>query len=202
MNWYHFVSLAALLICLINCSLSLIRLIIKGETKDYARSQGSTNKGIRYSMTGAMSPKKKESAYLHLPTYTAGLLYHFGTFLSILLFVMSFFLIGYPDWLNWVFLGFLSLTGLNGIAILIKRMNNSALRKLSHPDDYISNLLVTAFQFATGLMVINYIPDAFYYLATSLLLLYIPAGKLMHMVFFFAARYHLGWFYGYRGVWR
>jgi hypothetical protein len=32
-------------------------------------------------------------------------------------------------------------------------------------------------------------------------MLYIPAGKLRHTVYFFAARYHLGYFFGWRGVW-
>ena len=40
-----------------------------------------------------------------------------------------------------------------------------------------------------------------YYLTYSLLMLYIPIGKLRHTVYFFAARYHLGYFFGWRGVW-
>jgi hypothetical protein len=43
--------------------------------------------------------------------------------------------------------------------------------------------------------------QSFYYLTYSLLMLYIPIGKLRHTVYFFAARYHLGYFFGWRGVW-
>jgi hypothetical protein len=28
-----------------------------------------------------------------------------------------------------------------------------------------------------------------------------PLGKLRHVVYYFAARYHLGFFYGWRNVW-
>ena len=28
-----------------------------------------------------------------------------------------------------------------------------------------------------------------------------PLGKLRHAVYYFAARYHLGFFYGWRNVW-
>ena len=80
---------------------------------------------------------------------------------------------------------------------------------MSNPDDYISNILVTLFQMMTILVLITpaLIPSyrhtvlQFYYIITALLLLYGPAGKLRHTVYFFAARYHLGHFYGWRGVW-
>jgi hypothetical protein len=40
-----------------------------------------------------------------------------------------------------------------------------------------------------------------YFIAISLLFLYFPLGKLKHAIYFFAARYQLGFFYGWRGVW-
>ena len=57
--------------------------------KDLSQETGSVKKGIIYSFTGAMSPTAKESAYLHLPTYVAGLLYHAGIFTSLLFFVWT-----------------------------------------------------------------------------------------------------------------
>ena len=38
-------------------------------------------------------------------------------------------------------------------------------------------------------------------LAAAALFFYLPLGKLKHLVYFFAARYQLGIFYGRRGVW-
>lgn len=201
MNWYHWISLAALAYCLAILIYHVINLISLGSPEDFARPAGSVSKGIKYSFTGAMSPKKKESAYLHLPTYTAGLIYHGGTFLAILIFVLSFFRFDYPDWLRYLCIGILLVSSISGYGILIKRLAKSIMRKLSNPDDYISNLLVSSFQLATAFFLLNTDIVILYYLLTSALLLYIPVGKLKHLVYFFAARYHLGWFYGSRGTW-
>jgi hypothetical protein len=40
-----------------------------------------------------------------------------------------------------------------------------------------------------------------YFIIAAVLWLYFPVGKLRHVVYFFAARYHLGFFFGRRGVW-
>jgi hypothetical protein len=75
------------------------------------------------------------------------------------------------------------------------------MRALSNPDDYISNLIVTLFQLATAAVL--FWPQLFpvYFVLTALLLLYIPLGKLKHAIYFFAARYQLGYFFGRRNVW-
>jgi len=217
MNWYHWLSLAALLISLTSLLFHFIRLIRKGAPVDYATAAGSATAGIRYAFTGAMSPKKKESAYLHLPTYTAGLVYHAGTFLTILIFLLSFPLFQMSEprgWDTlWLIMAILLIpSALSGAGILIKRANSGLLRKLSNPDDYVSNLLVTIFQVSTIIILLAKSGLAFndgsktgeivYYLLATVLLLYIPLGKLKHLIYFFAARWHLGWFYGRRGVWR
>jgi len=202
MNWFQWLSLIALVVCLGILFYHIIRLIQLGSPEDYAAPAGSIRDGIKYSITGAMNPKKKESAYLHLPTYTAGLIYHAGTFLTILIFLLSFFVRNFPDLLRYFMMGFLLLSGISGMGILIKRASKRIMRRLSNIDDYLSNLLVTIFQIATILYLGIEGPDAFfYYLAATLLLFYIPVGKLKHMIYFFAARYHLGWFYGSRGTW-
>ncbi|MCD4732532.1 MAG: hypothetical protein K8R74_18175 [Bacteroidales bacterium] len=201
MNWYIGLTYFSLAICLWSCLYHLIRLVSLGKPTDYSQKKGNIGAATRYSFTGAMSPVKKESAYLHLPTYTAGLLYHIGTFLSIFLFCLFLFKIVPQGWLQWGIIGFLMLTGLSGLGILIKRMIKKELKALSNPDDFISNILVTAFQFITALVLYNgqYFPV--YFIIVSALLLYLPLGKLKHTIYFFAARYHLGFFYGWRGVW-
>jgi nitrate reductase gamma subunit len=148
-----------------------------------------------------MSPKIKESAYLHLPTYLAGIVYHIGTFLAIFLFILSLFNIWLSGWMMWIAAAVMLTAGISGLAILIKRISKHELRSLSNPDDYISNVLVTAFQFIGSVALFEpaYLPV--YFIVASLLLLYFPMGKLKHAVYFFAARYHLGFFYGWRNVW-
>ncbi len=201
MHWFQFLALLSLAVC-ISCTLyHLIRLIRLGKPLDYAPSSGKTLPAIQYSFTGAMSPLKKESAFLHLPTYTAGILYHLGTFLSILLFFLFLVQMTIPASLAYFFSGFLLITTVCGTGILIKRLAKKELRSLSSPDDYFSNLLVTLFQLLTSLLFFFPSVLPFYYILTSILLLYFPIGKLKHAIYFFAARYHLGLFYGRRGVW-
>ena len=201
MTWYHWLSIGALAICLLSCLYHFYRIISLGNPPEYARRAGHIGKAVRYAFSGAMSPKVKESAYLHMPTYFAGIIYHIGTFIAIALFIL-FLLNFYPE--GWIKLAAALITGLaalSGLGILIKRMSQHELRSLSNPDDYISNILVTAFQGVTALALL--VPGFWplYFVITAVLLIYFPMGKLKHAVYFFAARYHLGFFYGWRGVW-
>lgn len=201
MVWYKLVAQVSLLVCIIISAFHLVRLIRLGKPIDYSKKAGNPLKGIRYSFTAAMSPQKKESAYLHLPTYTAGIIYHLGTFLSILVFILI--ILGAPinSTLTYVILLVTVGSGISGVGILVKRLVVLKLRRLSIPDDYISNLLVTAFHFTTGIYVAFGFGETSYFLIAAILLLYFPIGKLKHAIYFFAARYHLGLFYGWRGVW-
>lgn len=201
MTWYHHLTLAALLICLTGVAYHFVRLVRLGAPKQYSRRTGNVKSAIAYSFLGAMSPAKKESAFLHLPTYAAGLLYHIGTFTSIcllLLFLLGITLDGVAQWAS---IGLLAVSGLSGVGIFLKRLTVRRLRAFSNPDDFISNLLVTAFQLATLVILMNETFAPYYFLCASALLLYFPVGKLKHALYFFAARYHLGLFYGWRGIW-
>lgn len=201
MHWYHWLAIGSATVCLLSCLIHGAKLIRYGAPTEYAKKTDDPSAAIRYAYTGAMSPTKKESAYLHLPTYMAGLIYHIGTFLSLFLFIL--FLIGiYPTGLlMYITAAIVAISGLSGLGILIKRISKTQLRALSNPDDYISNLLVSLVQILTALLLINHTFEAAYFLVISLLFLYFPLGKLKHAVYFFAARYHLGFFYGWRGVW-
>jgi hypothetical protein len=201
MYWYHWISLVSLGICLSISLFYLIRLFQLGKPKEYATPAGTIAPAVQYSFTGAMNPSKKETAFLHLPTYFSGIAYHLGTFLAILIFLLSWTGILYPVILKLSMGLFLIAASGCGTGILIKRMLKKGLRGLSNPDDYISNILVTIFQLMTALVLLQDKASPVYYIVTSLLLLWFPAGKLKHAIYFFAARYHLGFFYGWRGVW-
>lgn len=201
MDWYILVALGSLALCLASCLFHFIRLIKRGKPVDYAVPSGDTTKAVMYSFTGAMSPAKKESAYLHLPVYAAGILYHLGTFLSILIFFLLLAGVVPSSTIRGIISMFLILTTLSGLWILIRRAFDRTLRSLSNPDDYISNVLVTLFQALTIGVLFSELLLAPYFIAVSALMLYLPLGKLKHAVYFFAARYHLGYFFGYRGTW-
>ena len=201
MAWYHYFALSALLLCLASLSYHLVRLIRSGPPRDYSRKKGDPKRAIMYSFLGAMDPRKKESAFLHLPTYAAGLVYHMGTFASVVVAVLIVSGV-HPDGLvRWTLAGILAASAASGLGILVKRMGLKKMRSLSSPDDYISNLLVTLFQFFTLLTLVTASGGPAYFLSASVLLLYLPLGKLKHALYFFAARYHLGLFYGWRGIW-
>jgi hypothetical protein len=201
MAWYKLLTSIAFALLIASISIHLIRLIKFGKPTDYSKKAGNTAKSIRYSFTGAMSPSKKESAFLHLPTYTAGVIYHLGTFLSLALFFILFFNIHIANILGYIVAAFLAISAMCGLGILIKRFAVSKLRSLSNPDDYISNGLVTLVQALTAGVILNAQFEILYFIAISLLFLYFPLGKLKHAIYFFAARYQLGFFYGWRGVW-
>lgn len=201
MQYYHYLTLVSLAVCLATFFYHLFRMVRLGNPKDYAPAAGKTGPAIRYSFTGAMNPMKKESAFLHLPTYVSGILYHLGTFLAIFLFFIILLNIRIEGITAGIFAAFFLITGGCGAGILIKRFVRHELRSLSSPDDYISNLLVTCFQLITAISLLVPAALPLYFILTSLLLLYFPVGKLKHAIYFFAARYHLGLFYGWRGVW-
>lgn len=201
MLWYHWLAVGSFGFCLINCLFLFIKLVKLGKPADFSKKRGDVNAAIAFSFTGAMSPTKKESAYLHLPTYTAGLFYHLGTFLSIFVFIVLLIGLVPVGWFAYLIAAILLISGISGAAILIKRIIKSQLRDLSNPDDYISNFLVTLVQFLSIAAILS---DTFlpaYFVIISLLFLYLPLGKLKHTIYFFSARYHLGIFYGWRGVW-
>ena len=214
--------------CIVFCLIHFFRLIKLGKVKDLSQKSGNIAKAVIYSNTVSMLPNQKESAYKHLPTYTAGIIFHLGSFLSLLLFVLSLFdcFDKITSWLmfdGWWLLAcmtcFLLLSFLCGFSLLLKRAFSKKLRPLSNFDDYFSNAIVTLFQFFSfsllliytivgktfwlGLFDLYLCNVLFYgcYISAILLLLYLPFGKLKHAIYYFAARYHLGFFYGWRNTW-
>ncbi len=201
MQWYKIISLSALAVCFIALLIQVIKIMKLGTPADYSARAGSTRSGIAYSFTGAMAPTKKESALRHLPLYIAGVLYHAGTFLAALLWVLFTSGVTLSSTIATATAFVMAAALLSGVVLLVKRVATEASRSLSTPDDYISNLLVTLFQLFTFLLLYGLQVVTTYYLISAILLLYLPVGKLRHMIWFFAARYHLGYFFGYRGTW-
>lgn len=201
MKFYHIILLISFIILLINIIRIFVKIILKKEIENPATPKGNYVNTIKYSYIGSMSPTKKETAYMHLPTYISGMIFHIGTFLSLLWIVLLFFNINFNILIEYFSIFILLLSSLCGIGILFKRIILSKLRNFSIPDDYISNILVTGFQAITLITIYNnnFLPVLFIY--SSILLLYIPISKLRHCIYFFSARIFLAKFYGKRGVW-
>ena len=227
MNYFIYASYIAFCFCLSICFIHFIKLIKLGAPKDLSEKSGSITAGVLYSNTVAMSPVQKESAYKHLPTYTAGILFHIGSFVALLCFMLLFFDLFTNDAVSVFFFQHavistsialvLWLGSCFGAGLIIKRITSKKLRPISNADDYISSGLVTLFQLISAKLFTFYAFDNFlhhffshemhelifcsYFLVAALLFLYFPFGKLRHAVYYFAARYHLGFFYGRRGTW-
>lgn len=202
MTIYHWILVIAFAICIFSCLFQILQIISSNKAKNYAAPRGKIGNAIAYSFTGAMSPFKKESAYLHLPTYAAGIIFHLGTFLSFCWIVLHFFSINTTSIINFSSAILLTISALCGIFIFIKRIVTLKMRFLSHPDDYFSNLLVTGFQLLSAMSLIWNSLHPFLFIWSAILFLYIPISKLRHVVYFFTSRIYLGLFYGNRGVWQ
>ena len=149
MTVFHWILLAGTFVCFVACLGQFIKVIRSSKLKPHSKALGKRGPAVLYSLSGAMSPAKKETAYLHLPTYSAGILFHLGTFCSFLILVLEFFNITFS--FSFVIVLFLVITSVSGFFILIKRIVLKKMRSLSNPDDYFSNLLVTIFQVLTAM---------------------------------------------------
>lgn len=204
MTYYQYISLICATICFTACLWHIFLLLKKGIPKDLSQKSGNIAKAELYSYTIAMLPGQKESAYMHKPTFTLGIIFHIGTFAALLLFGTLFFvqLKLFPFWIKQAICIVLILGAISGFTLFIKRIALKKLRNLSNLDDFVSNLLTTLFQFfSVQYLICEQQSTTCYYIVVSLLLLYIPIGKLRHVIYFFAARYHLGFFYGWRNTW-
>ncbi len=183
------------------CFYHVIKLLKLGKPVEYSARSGKPLYGIVYSFTAAMNPATKESASLNKPVYFAGVIYHLGTFVALLLFLIYIAGWGTGEIVSRIAAYFLFFSAVFGIAMLLKRITDKVLFLISSFDDYISNILVTFFQVTAGLFLIFPFAEPVFMISAGLLLLYIPLGKLKHAIYFFAARYHIGYFYGWRNVW-
>lgn len=166
-----------------------------GSRTLHAAPAGDPAAGVRYAFTGAMRPEAKESVREHLPSYLAGLAYHGGIFTALGLLGLALGGWMLSGWAQAASQVLLALGTLGGVTLLLKRLLKSELRGLSHPDDFLSNLLATAF---VALALSGW--TTAWMLSAILLLFYVPLGKIRHCFFFFVARRHLGAFFGRRGV--
>jgi len=166
----------------------------------YAAARGSESAGVRYAFTTAFLPWVKESASGHLATYLAGIVYHAGLFAMLARLGATLLPVAVPRGLDQSLAILFGLALACGLGLLAKRLATPSLRALSLPDDVIANLLVdAALASGAGAALVPGAVGAFQ-LAGALLLLYVPLGKLRHMLFLVTSRRLWGRYYGRRGV--
>lgn len=166
----------------------------------FAPPAGDGPAGVRYAFTAGMLPEAKESVRMHRPSYVAGLVLHAGVFAGFALLVASVAGASLPA-AALQGAGTAAAAGaLAGLGLLGKRIAKPHLRGLSCPDDFVANLLTTAFAALSSAAAFAPAARTAWLLAASVLLLYVPVGKIRHCLLFFPTRYHMGFFFGRRGT--
>jgi hypothetical protein len=165
-----------------------------------AERVGDVRRALLYNFTIAMLPSHKESVALHPISFGAGALLHLAVFASLtgafstLFFPASFQMAG-------SFFGGTAVAGLlSCLFLLFRRFFEYELRTISVPDDFVASLSVAFFLGMAALASFGSLSIIAFQFATTLLLVYLPLGKLRHAVFFFLARADLGRKLGWRGV--
>ena len=166
----------------------------------FAPARGREAAGVRYAFTTAFLPWAKESASEHLATYLAGIGYHAGVFAMLARLVLTLLPVALPWVVDLALAALFALALIAGLALLIKRLMRSDLRAVSVPDDVIANVLVDLALAAACAAALAPAAVTLFQLAGAVLLLYVPLGKLRHMLFLVTSRRLWGQYYGRRGV--
>lgn len=192
--------MASLAIAFVSLAILITRTLAFGRKPSYSRAQGNTARGLLYAFGQGMMPWEKESAAKHLPTFTAGIVYHAAIFGAIALLVVHLA----PLTLSSTILKILRLVILaglvSGLGLLAKRFAVSGMRAISCPDDFLANVLVDLFLAAAFAVTLFDSIQPYFFITAIILFLYIPAGKIRHCFFFFYTRILFGTFFGRRGV--
>ncbi len=171
----------------------------RGYKLELGAPKGDPRRGILYSLTFSMLPWKKDSTRRHPWTYAAGMGMHLGIFL-IVLFALGRRFASWPEWSLPIF-GLAAGVGLvSALGLFVKRGTRSYMHAISSADDFLANLLVQLYLLGGCLTAFLPAANAFWRLTAILLLLYVPLGKIYHMLLFFVSRALFGLQFGRRGV--
>jgi len=192
--------------CLLALGWQFVRTLRFGRRGDPSVPSGSAAAGILYAFGPGMAPWAKESARAHLPTWIAGVLYHVAAFSAFALLGLNIADRLPSRDLDLVFRVVLVAGLAAGLGLLVKRLTSPALHPISCPDDFVANALVDGFLalslastwagetgWGTAALPLSM-------LWGTVLLLYVPFGKIRHCFFFFYTRVLFGRFFGRRGV--
>ena len=171
-----------------------------GGRREHSRRAGSPARGLVYNFTVAMTPAHKEAVSRHPVKFGLGVLMHAGVGVSLLCVGL---LVVWPDGGYRLLALARPLAGLAllaGLYLLVQRMLSPTLRAMSAPDDYLAILASCGLLALASLRPIGPGDETWLLLYATLVLIYLPLGKLRHAVFFFVARADFGRRLGYRGV--
>jgi len=192
--------IVSLTVALVGVGVWIFQLFSRDSACDPSPGKGSANLGVLYAFTLGMLPWKKESARLHWVVYLRGICFHIGIFAGILALLLSIFSIAGGGTLSLVLSILMWIGAVAGVAAIISRAADANLRGISNPDDYISPALIILFMSTGALHVTGLIGAVYFYVAASVLCLYLPWSKVRHCVYFFFSRGKIGAMMGHRGL--
>jgi nitrate reductase gamma subunit len=194
------ILLISLTVALLGVGVWIYRLLSRPGACDPSPGKGSTKLGILYAFTLGMLPWKKESARLHWMVYLRGIAFHAGIFAGILALILSIFNVTSHAILSLALSVLMWLGVISGVAAIISRVADPMLRGISNADDYISPALISLFMTTGALHIVGLPGTVYFYIATSVLCLYLPRSKVRHCVYFFFSRGKIGAMMGRRGL--
>lgn len=171
-----------------------------GRRRLHSQPRGKRLRGVAYALGRGMTPREKESAAKHLPTYAAGVMYHGGIFAAIIQALLMAAAVSVAGPVLGVLRALMAAGFAFGVGLLFKRLIKPTLRFISCPDDYLANALVDVFILSGLLSSFRIVPQGVFFALAVLTFLYLPLGKIRHCFFFFYSRILFGSYFGRRGV--
>jgi hypothetical protein len=171
-----------------------------GGRRDYSKRSGSPARGVVYNFTIALLPAHKETIKRHPAKFAVGAIMHVGTIVALLDVVLLLVRPTAGHWMISFARPIVVLALLAGIYLFARRILSKDLRTMSAPDDYIAILATCGLLALTSVYTLGGQNPLGLLICAGLLFVYLPLGKLRHIVFFFVARGDYGRRLGYRGV--
>ncbi len=168
--------------------------------KDRATPKGSVSSGVAYAYTLGMLPWAKESTRRHWIAYLRGVGFHVMIFLSLALLIVSPWFTQLPIGLRTFLALFTALGAIFGLAGLVMRFVEHNLKALSTLDDIFAVALVSLFMFTATIALLNTTWTWLFWLVSSVMLVYMPLGKIRHCIYYAYSRLFFGKAIGSRGV--
>jgi nitrate reductase gamma subunit len=203
MTWLllsQILAVAAALFCIGAFARRLQNFVRLAVPRDRSELKGNPNAGVAFALSLGMMPWAKESTRLHALAYLRGVGFHLAVALALVLFLGSPWLGLVPQGMR---LGMVVLCGAGSLLALLgfaSRFFEKNLKALSTPDDYFAILLVSLFLACAAAMLLLPGLLPLFYLASALVLIYMPLGKIRHCLYFVFSRLFYGRFFGRRGI--
>jgi nitrate reductase gamma subunit len=167
---------------------------------DRTPPKADPGRGVRYAFTLGLAPWAKESTRRHWVAYLRGIGFHVMIFLGLGLFLLSPWLEAFSVTLRYALAIFVGLGAVLGLAGFVARWVEPNLKALSTPDDYFAVLVVTVFLSALAISLVDLARLPLFYVASAVMLIYVPLGKIRHCLYFAYSRLFFGKMFGRRGV--